>query len=159
MRQTWKGQVSDRATGKHVARFILVALYTGSRAGAICAAGFERVIGRSYIDLDAGIFYRARLGARKTNKRQPPVHLPSRLLAHIRRWRRLGISTSAVVEWNGKPIQRINKAFRSARKLQTPNRHRLRHRNPARTSHAPEPPCMRSMCSNSIGRLDRGERG
>src|SRR5215470_4668377 len=45
-RQTWKGQPSDRATGKHVARFILVALYTGTRAGAICAAGFERVIGR-----------------------------------------------------------------------------------------------------------------
>jgi hypothetical protein len=44
-------------------------------------------------------------------------------------------------------------------RFQTPNRHRLRHRNPARTSHAPEPPCMRSMSSNSIGRLDRGERG
>jgi len=114
-RQTWKGQPSERATGRHVARFVLVALYTGSRAGAICAAGFERVIGRSYIDIDAGIFYRARLGARKTNKRQPPVHLPPRLLAHIRRWHRLGISNSAVVEWNGKPVQRINKAFRSAR--------------------------------------------
>jgi hypothetical protein len=47
MRQTWKGQPSYRATGKHIARFILVALYTGTRAGAICAAGFERVIGRS----------------------------------------------------------------------------------------------------------------
>jgi integrase len=117
MRQTWKGQPSDRATGKHIARFILVALYTGTRAGAICAAGFERVIGRSYIDLDGGIFYRAVLGARKTNKRQPPVHLPPRLLAHIRRWRRRGIAKSAVVEWNAKPVQRINKAFRSARAL------------------------------------------
>jgi integrase len=117
MRQSWKGQPSDRATGKHVARFILVALYTGTRAGAICAAGFERAIGRAYIDLDAGIFYRAALGARKTNKRQPPVHLPPRLLAHIRRWHHLGIAKSAVVEWNGKQVQRINKAFRSARAL------------------------------------------
>ena len=117
MRQSWKGQPSDRATGKHVARFILVALYTGTRAGAICAAGFERAIGRAYIDLDAGIFYRAALGSRKTNKRQPPVHLPPRLRAHIRRWHHLGIAKSAVVEWNGKPVQRINKAFRSARAL------------------------------------------
>jgi len=36
MRQTWKGRPSDRRTGQHVARFILVGLYTGTRSGAIC---------------------------------------------------------------------------------------------------------------------------
>ncbi|MDX8482039.1 hypothetical protein RFN28_26775 [Mesorhizobium sp. VK24D] len=38
MRQSWKGQPSDRRTGRHVARFILVALYTGTRSAAICGA-------------------------------------------------------------------------------------------------------------------------
>jgi hypothetical protein len=36
---------------------------------------------------------------------------------HLRRWARLGISKRYVIEWNGKPVQRINKGFRSARRL------------------------------------------
>jgi integrase len=117
MRQTWKGRESDRATGKHLARFILVGLYSGTRHTAICNAGFERTIGRGHVDLDHGIFYRAALGALKTKKRQPPVRLPPRLLAHLRRWKRLGISVGAVVEWRGKPVTKINKSFRTARRL------------------------------------------
>ena len=42
--------------------------------------------GRSYVDLESSIFYRLAEGARETNKRQPPVPLPPRLLAHLRRW-------------------------------------------------------------------------
>ena len=57
---------------QHVARFILVALYTGTRAGAVCGAAFERVAGAGYVDLDRGIFYRRPAGARETKKRQPP---------------------------------------------------------------------------------------
>jgi hypothetical protein len=58
MRQTWKGLPSDRTTGKHVARFMLTGLYTGTRAGAICAAALEPTIGAGLIDLDSGVFYR-----------------------------------------------------------------------------------------------------
>jgi integrase len=117
MKQTWKGRDSDRATGKHLARFILVGLYTGTRHTAICGAAFERVFGRGHVDLEHGIFYRAALGSRQTKKRQPPVRLPPRLLAHLRRWHRLGISQNAVVEWQGKPVKKINKSFRTARRL------------------------------------------
>ena len=38
------------------------------------------------------MFHRRALGARETKKRQPPVRLPDRLLAHLRRWQRLGIA-------------------------------------------------------------------
>ena len=38
LRQRWRDRPSDRATAQHVARFILVGLYTGTRAGAICGA-------------------------------------------------------------------------------------------------------------------------
>lgn len=117
MRQTWKGQDSDRRTGQHVARFILVALYTGTRAGAVCGAAIRPTVGRGYVDLDAGIFYRRPPGARETKKRQPPVRLPDRLIAHLRRWERKGHSKASVVEWNGSPVLRINKAFRAAVKM------------------------------------------
>jgi integrase len=71
-------------------------------------------IGRGHVDLDRGVFYRRAPGARETKKRQPPVRLPDRLLAHLRRWERLGIAKQAVVEWNGKPVRSVRKAFAAA---------------------------------------------
>ena len=44
------------------------------------------------------------------------MRLPPRLLAHIRRWKRKGISIRSLIEWNGEPVKRINKAFRSVRR-------------------------------------------
>lgn len=108
---------SARSVGHHVARFILVALYTGTRAGAICGAALRPTEERGWIDLENGVFYRRPAGRRETKKRQPPVRLPPRLLAHLRRWRRLRFSSRFVVEYHGRAVQRINKAFRSARAL------------------------------------------
>jgi integrase len=42
------------------------------------------------------------------------VRLPERLLAHIRRWHRLGISGDSVIEYKGRSIRRITKAFNAA---------------------------------------------
>ena len=42
MRQLQFGKVTDRATAYHIAQFILVGLYTGTRAGAICGAALDR---------------------------------------------------------------------------------------------------------------------
>jgi len=36
-------------------------------------------------------------------------------LWHLRRWRRLGIGTHAVIEWNGKPIRSVKKSFAKER--------------------------------------------
>lgn len=110
-RETQKGHETGRASRKHVARFILVGLYTGTRAGAICGASLTPSIGRGYVDLEAGVFYRKAQGARETKKRQPPVRLPDRLLGHIRRWQRAGIAKHAVVEFTNKPVKTVRKAF------------------------------------------------
>lgn len=132
MKQSWKGQSSDRRTGRHVARFMLVALYTGTRSAAICNAAMRPTEGRGHVDLERGVFYRGAEDARKTKKRQPPVKLPERLLAHMRRWsrtplaiktknrgksRNIGrlISQDFIVEWNGRPVTSTKKAFRRAR--------------------------------------------
>jgi integrase len=114
MTQKWKGRESERRTGRHVARFILVGLYTGTRAGAICGASFVPREDSGYVDLDRGVFYRRAALARQTKKRQPPVPIPDRLLVHMRRWRDRRISHQFVVEWNGDPVARVNKAFASA---------------------------------------------
>jgi integrase len=42
------------------------------------------------------------------------VRLPDRLLAHVRRWQRLGIAKNAVIEWNGKPVRSVKKGFAAA---------------------------------------------
>jgi integrase len=115
LRQRWRDRSSDRATAHHVARFVLIGLYTGTRAGAICSAALMPTIGRGYVDLDAGVFYRRAAGVRETKKRQPPVRLPPRLLAHLRRWHRRRLALRSVIEWNGERVRRINKAFRSVR--------------------------------------------
>ena len=113
-REVQKGHATGRRSRRHVARFILVALYTGTRAGAICAASFAPTEGRGWINLDTGVFYRRPAGERETNKRKAPVRLPDRLLAHLRRWRRLGLCRNHVVEWNGEPVSDVDKAFRRA---------------------------------------------
>jgi integrase len=103
---------TDRASRQHVARFILVGLYTGSRSSAICNAALTPTIdGRGYVDLENGIFYRLGLGVAETKKRQPTIPIHPRLLSHMRRWRRLGISKTAVIEYAGEPVKSVRKAF------------------------------------------------
>jgi integrase len=102
---------------QHVARFILLALYTGTRAGAVAAASPYRKEGRSWVDLDAGLFYRLAEGKKVTNKRQPTVKIPPHLLAHMRRWKERAIATSHFVEHNGAPVQDVTKGFAHAVEL------------------------------------------
>ena len=129
IRAAWRARqkmgegITDRMVGRHLARFILVGLYTGTRHAAICSAAFNPAVGRGHIDLDAGVFYRRQQGSRQTKKRQTPVRLPDRLLAHLRRWKRLGIAKHAVVEWNGKPVLSVRKSFAAAAKAAGIDRH------------------------------------
>jgi integrase len=99
---------------RHLARFILIGLYTGTRAGAIASSSPYRDQGHSFVDLDQGIFYRLAVGRRATNKRQTPAPVPKRLLAHMRRWVRRGVVTSHFVEWQGAPVKSVKTAFNRA---------------------------------------------
>jgi integrase len=105
---------TDRYPLRHVARFILIALYTGTRAGAIMTASLTRGPGKSFVDLDRGVFYRLAEGKRATNKRAPPVPLPPRLSAHMRRWARCEVIKDYFVEWNGKPVHSLKVGFKRA---------------------------------------------
>jgi integrase len=108
-REVQKGKATDRRSRQHVAKFILVALYTGTRASAVCGAALEPSVGRGWIDVERGVFYRRAAGVRETKKRQPAVPLPPGLLAHLRCWKRHG--QRFAVEWNREPVADIGKAF------------------------------------------------
>jgi integrase len=121
---------TDKRPLQHIARFVLMGLYTGTRAGAIASASPVRGEGRSFVDLDRGIFYRRAEGMRETNKRQPPVPIPPRLLAHMRRWHRKRIAVNHFVEWNGKAVKSVKTGFATAVQLAGINHaspHTLRH--------------------------------
>jgi len=105
------GQEDDWAMRQHVARWMLIAHYTGTRKAAILNASFRQEIGRGYIDLEAGLWHRRGAGVRATKKRQPPVPLPRPLIGHLRRWKNNG--QTYPVEFGGKPIASIDKAFRN----------------------------------------------
>ena len=111
-----KGQLveTDKRPLRHLARFILIGLYTGTRASAIASASPYRDTGHSFVDLRQGIYYRLAIGRRATNKRQSPAPIPPRLLTHMRRWVRRGIITSHFVEWQGAPVKSVKTGFRHA---------------------------------------------
>lgn len=105
---------TDKRPLRHLARFILIGLYTGTRAAAIAAASPIAAIGRSYVDLERGIYYRLKQGDARTRKRQPPAPLPPRLLAHLRRWRRITPETTHFVTYNGQPVASVKTGFKKA---------------------------------------------
>lgn len=94
---------------KQVARFVLVALYTGRRASVVCAASFRREAGRPWVDLASGMLWPP-ARAKRTNKRNPPIPLPTLLLVHLRAWAAAG--QRYVVEWGGRPVKRIDTTVR-----------------------------------------------
>ena len=85
----------------HLARFILVGYYTGSRSGVV------RELQWSWIDFNSKTMRRRAIGeAENATKRRPVVRLGRRILSHLRRWKRIdGPSAKYVVHYNGQPIK------------------------------------------------------
>jgi integrase len=86
----------------HLARFILLGYYTGSRSGPVRALQWD------WIDFAANTMRRKGVGeAERATKRRPMVRLGKRILTHLRRWKRLdGPAGKYVVHWDGKPLKR-----------------------------------------------------
>lgn len=76
--------------GKHLARFILMGVYTGSRKEVILSLRFRPHAHGGWVNTDAGLLYRRAEGERETKKRKPAARLPNRILAHLRRWKAMG---------------------------------------------------------------------
>lgn len=69
---------------QHLRRLILLGLYTGSRPGVLLSLTWAQ------IDFAAGVMSRTKPGAIESKKkRSPKVRLGRRIMAHLKRWKRL----------------------------------------------------------------------
>lgn len=103
----------------YLQRFILLGLYTGSRPGILLALKWGQ------LDLDSGVLIR-RKGVSPKNKKAPPVRLGRRIIAHLKRWRRLDGDKQYVCGGFKDPHASWNKVVVAA-KLSGVTRHTLRH--------------------------------
>jgi integrase len=92
----------------HLARFILLGVYTGSRSGILLALRW------SWIDLARGVMLRRAPGTGESKKRTPPVRLGSRIQAHLRRWQRLDGEGVYVCHYSGQRIMKMRRSWRTA---------------------------------------------
>jgi integrase len=120
-REVQEGKATDKRPLRHLARALLIATYTGSRPGAVLNASWSQGPGLSWVDLDNGVFHRHADGEEQTAKRQPTVRLSPRLLAHLRRWKRLdaaqGRPQTHVVTFRGAKVASVKTALNTACKL------------------------------------------
>jgi len=97
----------------HVARFILIALYTATRHAAVLRLCWEKSTTTGHIDFRAGRIHRRGEDERQTRKPREPCPIPDRLLPHLLRWRRLTVTGPC--EYAGEVIQRQKTGFEAAR--------------------------------------------
>lgn len=113
-REIWRRTGEDQGKTRHVARFVLIGLYTGTRHDAIVRLRWLPSPTAGSIDLRAGILYRRGSGEGESTKRRTPIPLSRRLRAHLERWQRQ--SATHVVEFQGLPVLKLRRSWNTARK-------------------------------------------
>lgn len=99
-------------TASHLARFILVGLYTGTRKTAILRLRYMPNTSCGHIDTATGKMHRRAQGQVETKKRQPSINVTPRLLAHMRRWEKQ--DQRWVVSFKGQGVGDIKTAWARA---------------------------------------------
>ncbi len=104
-----------RSESRHVARFILIGVYSGTRSRAILALSWLPSASGGWFDLEREVLYRMGSGEEDSKKRRPPARVHRRLLAHLRRWQRLDAAEgiSHVVHYLGRPVQKLRRSWDS----------------------------------------------
>lgn len=104
---------------RHVARFVLIAVYTGTRSRAVLALQWVPNTAGGYFDLDREVLYRRPSGRGETKKRQPPARIHARLLPHLRAWRRKDMKEgiTSVVHYYGAPVGKLRRSWEKVREL------------------------------------------
>ena len=94
----------------HVARFILIGVYTGTRHQAILQLRWESSLVGGHADIERGVIYRRGSAERETSKRRPAVNIPLGLLAHLKSWTKCGRG-GTIVHLKGQPIAKMKRAW------------------------------------------------
>jgi integrase len=105
---------------KHAARFILIAVYTGTRTTAILKLQWAPSTEGGWFDLERGVLYRRGRNSRQTTKRQPPARIHRKLLLHLKRWRQAdaraakegqAVMLRHVITYRGEPIDKLRRSW------------------------------------------------
>lgn len=116
-RESQNGIATKRRPLKHIARFVMIGVYTGSRPSAILGLSWDNAEGRGYVDLDHGLIYRHASGEAETTKRQTPVPISPKLHRLLRLWARADNRHGPVIRFDGEPIKSVKTALGRAVKL------------------------------------------
>lgn len=105
----------------HLARFLLIGRYTGTRAEALLKLRWVRSLQNGYIDLEHGKMYRKGDGEKETKKRRPDCRIPAPLLAFMRRWAKADLAQGQtyVIHADGLPLKEMRSAWKGT-KARTP---------------------------------------
>lgn len=98
-RRLSKSAIANR---RHLRRFIVLGLYSGSRPGVLPRLRWGMADDCAWVDLEKGWIFRR--GARERdhpNKRRPAFRIPKRLLAHLARWKTMDDRRSAELQAKG----------------------------------------------------------
>ena len=101
-----------RQTG-HIARVLLIGVYSGTRPGAILALRWTPSPTAGWIDLATRTLHRAGSDERETRKRKPPVRIHNRLFPHLQRWHALDTAhgITHVVHYEGRPVRKLRRSW------------------------------------------------
>jgi integrase len=105
-RLLWESRREPKAR-LHLPLFVLIALYTGARRGAVLGLRW------SQIDLVRGRIDFNEPSRPRTNKRRPIIPVPRGLLWFLRKAHQRATST-AVIAYDGEAVKRIRRSFRAA---------------------------------------------
>ncbi len=115
---------NSRPARLYLPLFILLALYTGGRKGAVLGLRWPQVdLERARIDFNP-------LGRAQNSKRRPIIPIPRRLVTFLKLARRRGGDLGYVINLDGKPIADIKGSFTAACRragLDDVTPHTLRH--------------------------------
>lgn len=98
-----------RHSRPHICRALLIGVYTGTRPGAVRALRWSP--GSGWFDLESGILHRG--PETSPTKRKGRARIHERLMAHLRRWRRLDLEAGIdwCIHYKGGPVKSIRRAW------------------------------------------------
>ncbi|MFN0217350.1 MAG: tyrosine-type recombinase/integrase [Hyphomicrobium sp.] len=109
----------------HVARQLLIGVYTGTRPGAILGLMWMPSPAGGWFDLENGILHRRGSNARRTKKRQPPARIHAKLLPHLTRWRGMDLARgiTTVIHYQGMAVKKLRNSWQTVAEAAEASRH------------------------------------
>ncbi|MEO1207773.1 MAG: hypothetical protein AAFV45_15735 [Pseudomonadota bacterium] len=103
-----------RARCGHVARVILIGIYTGTRPGTARELRWIPSTTGGWFDLETETLHRRPQGEIESNKRKAPARIHKRLLPHLRRWRDADMAKGIThcIHYYGRPIKKLRNSWR-----------------------------------------------